>query len=253
MTGTVVFDLDGVVYLGGQGIPGAGASLSETQEAGYQLLFCTNNSSRGREPTAEKIRRTTGFPASADQVISSATAAAHLVAGRARRAFVVGGEGIVEAFAESGVETTTDWRHADVVVVGVDFDFTYAKLSDAMAAVRGGAWLVATNRDSTYPTPEGLAPGAGSVVAAVETASGTAAVAAGKPEVPMRSLITSRLGAGPVWVVGDRPDTDLAMAHAEGWGSILVLTGVTDDAAGLRPPPDHVVASITDVPRLLAL
>ncbi|MDH3518602.1 MAG: HAD-IIA family hydrolase [Acidimicrobiia bacterium] len=252
VTGTVVFDLDGVVYLGGDAVAGAGEALAAVAAQGFQILFCTNNSSRRRAATADKIRRISGFPARTEQVISSATAAGNLIAGRAEQALVVGGDGIVEALDDNSIQLAPNWRSADVVVVGVDFDFTYAKMADAMAAVRNGAWLVATNRDATYPTPQGLAPGAGSMVAAIEMASGGVAEAAGKPEAPMRALITSRLVDGPVWVVGDRPDTDVAMAVAEGWGSILALTGVTGDGRDVHPRPDHVVESIADVPALIA-
>ncbi len=252
MTGTVVFDLDGVVYLGEQTVPGAGAALERTQGLGLQILFCTNNSSRTRTETAAKIERVTGFAATADQVLSSATAAGNLIAGRAARAFIVGGGGIVEALAENGVEATEEWARADVVVAGVDFEFTYRKLSDAVAAIRGGAWFVATNTDSTYPTPEGLAPGAGAIVAAIERATGTDAFVAGKPELPMRELISGRLDGGPVWVVGDRPETDLAMALAEGWTSVLVLTGVTAASSPVAFSPDVIATSITEVPGLIS-
>ncbi len=252
LRGTVVFDLDGVVYLGGEKLPGSTEALWGVEEMGYSVLFCTNNSSRRRAATAEKIRRITGYEARAEQVLSSATAAGHLVSGKAERAVVVGGEGIVEALAEAGVEVTNDWRDADVVVVGVDFEFGYERLAAAMSAVRSGAWLVATNLDPTYPTPGGLAPGAGPFVAAVERASGAAAEVAGKPEQPMRSLISSRISGDDVWVVGDRPDTDLAMAVAEGWRSVLVLTGVTPDPEGARPEPDLVARTVGAVPGLIA-
>lgn len=252
MRGTVVFDLDGVIYLGGDKLAGSTEALWGVEEMGYSVLFCTNNSSRRRAATAEKIRRITGYAATSDQVLSSATAAGHLVSGRASRAVVVGGEGIVEALEDAGVAVTTDWREADVVVVGVDFEFGYDRLASAMSAVRAGAWLVATNVDPTYPTPQGLAPGAGAFVAAVERASGVAAEVAGKPEGSMRKLISSRIAGGDVWVVGDRPDTDIAMAAAEGWGSVLVLTGVTTDPADARPAPDLVASTVGAVPGLIA-
>ncbi|NIQ56034.1 MAG: HAD hydrolase-like protein, partial [Gemmatimonadetes bacterium] len=98
----------------------------------------------------------------------------------------------------------------------------------AARAVRAGARFVATNHDATYPTPDGLLPGAGSIVAAVEVASEREAEVAGKPHPPMRRLVRERCGGEEIWVVGDRIDTDLAMAFEEGWGTALVLTGVSD-------------------------
>jgi ribonucleotide monophosphatase NagD (HAD superfamily) len=117
--------------------------------------------------------------------------------------------------------------------------------------VRNGARFIATNRDVTYPSPTGLKPGAGSIVAAVEAASGVVPVNAGKPEPIMRKLLGEMLVHGPVVLIGDRPDTDLAMADAEGWVSVLVDTGVTRPDEAVHPAPTHRLASITSVPGLI--
>lgn len=249
----IVCDLDGVVYLGDEGIPGAGDTLASLAEAGHRLLFCTNNSSRTRVAVADKIRRLTGFEVDPESVLSSARAAARLVRGEATSAFVVGGDGIHEALSDEGIERTDDWRRADTVVVGLDVHFDYDRLAGAARAVRNGARLVATNHDATYPTPTGLLPGAGSIVAAVEVAAGCTAEVAGKPHDPMRRLVRERCGEDRVWVVGDRIDTDLAMAFEEGWGSVLVLTGVSGPAdAEHEPAPDLVLDSVADLPEALA-
>lgn len=249
MTSTLVFDLDGVVYLGDEEITGAGRSLGELDNAGHQLLFCTNNSSRTRSQSAAKIARVTGYPARQDQIASSAISAGHLlVAGQ--EVIIIGGDGVREAVEQANA-TVVGGPHADVVVVGIDPGFDYQSLHRASAAIRDGARFIATNRDVTYPTPSGLHPGAGSLVAAVEAASGVVPEDAGKPGETMRSLLRSMIVGERVVMIGDRPDTDLAMAHIEGWTSVLVLTGVTASAEGVSPEPTHVVRSIAELPALV--
>ena len=117
-----------------------------------------------------------------------------------------------------------------------------------------GARFVATNDDATYPTPEGLHPGGGSIVAALERASGRRAEVAGKPHTPMRDLVRELVGEGPVWMVGDKPETDLALGKGEGWTTVLVLSGVTGNDADVPDDlrPDAVLDSIADLPDLLA-
>lgn len=249
VSGTVICDLDGVVYLGESPIPGAGEALARMAEGGHDIVFCTNNSSSRRAEIAARIHGMSGFPAAADSIVTSSEAAVGLL-DPAREVLVVGGEGIREALAGAGIGTTERWEEAGSVVVGLDRHLTYDRIADAASAVRGGARLVATNNDATYPTPGRLLPGAGAVLAAIEAASGRPAEVAGKPYSPMREVLRKRLRPGPVWVVGDRIETDVAMARAEGWTAFLVLTGVTGgrQATGSEA---IVVPSLADVPPLL--
>lgn len=247
--GNLVCDLDGVIYLGNQAVPGAGAFLRAVEARGWNILLVTNNSSRPPATVAEKVARLTGYHPTAAQIITSAEAAATLVVGC--RCLVLGGEGINEALTRAGIESTPDWRRAEAVVVGVAPALTYESLSEAVSAVRAGARLVATNLDPTYPTEHGLRPGAGAIVAAVETAAERKAEPAGKPFAPIRDLIRQRLVPGEVIVVGDRADTDLAMAVTEGWKAALVLTGVTTSGGEVNPRPDWVVSTIADLNELL--
>lgn len=249
-SGNLVFDLDGVVYLGSTAIAGAGDALAELRERRYRLLFVTNNSTRSREQVAAHIAATCGFPADPADVLTSGMAAAELLAGRAKAVLTVGGAGLSVTMRAAGFRVTSEPHDADAVVVGLDRQFDYGKLRSAATAVRGGALLVATNVDPTYPTPEGLWPGGGAMVAAIATAAETTAEIAGKPYPTMRALVRSHLGAGPTWVIGDRVDTDLEMGRAEGWGRALVLSGATADAAGLAPAdrPELVLDSIADLP-----
>ncbi len=232
MTSLIVCDLDGVVYLGAEAIPGAADALRRICAGGHELVFCTNNSWRTAGEVAQRITTISGFEAASSMVVTSAMVAAGLV--EEGPVYVLGGAGIVEEVTRRGFEVTADAARSRTVVVGIDLDLTYDTLAGAVTAVMNGARLIATNHDATYPTERGLLPGAGSVLAAVETASGVAALVAGKPNEPMRSLLRVRAAGRNVWVVGDREDTDLEMAYAEGWSSVLVLTGVTRRPEG-RP------------------
>ena len=128
-----------------------------------------------------------------------------------------------------GVGITPDPKAARSVVIGLDRGFTYERLDRAAIAVRHGARLIATNTDATFPTPEGPAPGAGALVAALEAATGIKAQVAGKPHPAMISAVSHLLVPGPVWVVGDRPETDLALGAAAGWGRIVNLSAGSAD------------------------
>ena len=250
MTRTVVFDLDGVLYLAEEEVPGAGAVLRALTDAGVRVLFCTNNATRTRVQAAEKIERVTGFPADPETIFTSAVAAASIVSRADEPVFVVGEEGISEALDARGIAETQDHRASRTVVAGLDRYLTYERLAHAGLAIRRGARFVGTNGDVTFPRPDGLYPGAGSILAAIAAASGTEPELAGKPHAPMRRLIGTK-AVGDVWMVGDRPDTDLAMATEEGWTSVLVLTGVVSDPAEASVRPDHVIESVATLPELV--
>ncbi len=250
---TIVSDLDGVVYLGSEGIPGSGEALGRLTDDGYRLLFVTNNSSRSRFEVAARIASITGFPAEPENVVGSGLATARFLVGRVRKVFVVGGDGLRETLEGEGIAVVKDADDAEAVVVGLDPEFTYRRLVEATRALRNGADFYATNTDASFPTPTGLQPGGGAIVAALAVASGREPVVCGKPHGPMRDLVRSMVD-GNVLVVGDRPETDLAMGKAEGWATALVLTGVVADPAEVEPAytPDLVVASLADLPDVLA-
>ncbi len=238
---TVICDLDGVIWLAHQPLPGAADGIARLRQAGWRILFVTNNSFLRREDL-EAALDGVGVPAEG-QVISSAAAAAQLIPA-GERALVLGGPGIVEALEERGVETVSAHVPAsgpvDVVLVGFDRAFDFASLTRAAAAVRNGARLVGTNDDSTYPTPDGPIPGGGALLAAVATASGATPTIAGKPHEPMATLVRSVLGPLGPWscMVGDRPETDGDFATRLGVRFALVRTGVTAAGVSVRPTPD---------------
>ena len=251
MSGNLICDLDGVVYRGMDPIPGSATALAAMEAAGWRIIFCTNNSARSPEEVADRIRSITGYEGRAEQVITSAAAAADLLVETRPLTFVLGGDGVTAALESEGIPVTLVGSEAGAVVVGLATGLTYDWLREASSAVMRGARLIATNDDPTFPAEDGLWPGAGSIVAAVERATGVVAEVAGKPFPPMRRLIHKYLGQGPVWVVGDRPDTDLALASAEpGWRSALVLTGVSA-GKDLDPAPDLVASDLAEVARIL--
>jgi 4-nitrophenyl phosphatase len=191
---------------------------------------------------AEKITSLTGVAVTADQVLSSSLAAVSLLGSNDGPVLVVGEEGVADAVRRAGLQETTEPREARSVLVGLTRDLSYDLLGRAMTAIRAGARFVATNDDATFPTEEGLMPGAGAIVAAIAAATDQSPLVAGKPNRAMRELIRSR-GVGAAWVIGDRVDTDIALASDEpDWRSILVLTGVTDAGEVPGARADHVVA-----------
>lgn len=250
---TIVFDLDGVLFRGDQPVAGAGEVLRVLAAAGVELRFATNNATGLAEEVAAAINRRTGFPASAGDVVTSGMATAAYLAGSVDAAYVVGATSLVTTLERGGVVTTEDWRAADAVVVGLDRGLTYRRLADATRAVRGGARLVATNSDPTFPAADGLLPGAGAIVAAVETATGAAAEVCGKPHDPMARLLGARVGHGPVLVVGDRIDTDIELGRRLGWATALVLTGVATAAEAAGEEVDHVLGSVAEIPGVVGV
>lgn len=249
MSGAVVCDLDGVVYRGRTALPGAGDALGELEAAGLSLLFVTNNSAREPATVVEKLADVVGYGAEEHQIITSALVAASLI--EAGPVLVMGEVGIESAVREAGFQLTDEPGLAATVVVGLDRGISYERVAAASGAARSGARLIVTNRDPTFPVEGGLLPGAGACAAAVETAAGMTGVTAGKPSEGMRRLIESRLPDGPIWMVGDRPDTDIALAAGPRWRSVLVLTGVTTDASTADPPADFVVADLAAAVKLI--
>jgi HAD superfamily hydrolase (TIGR01450 family) len=226
-----VLDLDGVVWLAEQPIPGAPGAVERLRAAGERVVFVTNNSS-ARIAEQEAALEAIGIPAAGD-VFTSAGAAAALLASGAR-VVVCGGPGVAEAAAGIGaVPVDGDdeaGTSADAVVVGFHRNFDYERLRIAATAVRNGAALIGTNDDATYPTPDGPIPGGGAILAAVATAAGVSPVVAGKPHRPMAEAVLDQLGRpepATVLVVGDRPSTDGLFAVTLGSPFALVRTGVT--------------------------
>jgi len=237
-----LLDLDGVVYLGTQAVPGAAEALAAARARGMRLAYVTNNASRRPSEVAELLSGL-GVPATAEDVVTSGQAAARLLSERlppGARVLVVGSPALAEEISRVGLEpvTAADPQPA-AVVQGYFPDTSWRHLAEATVAIRGGALWVATNTDSTVPSSRGPLPGNGALVAAVALATGTQPEAVGKPRPGLHRESVERTGAAHPLVVGDRLDTDIEGAVAAGVDSLLVLTGVTTPALLLAAPPPH--------------
>lgn len=261
----VLCDLDGVVWLAHRRIEGADIAIAKLREAGARVVFVTNNSHSTVAET-EQLLGDIGIPASGDVITSSQAAARAL--NRGESVLVCGGPGIVESVQACGctcavahqlddrerASVIEGSRRFDAVLVGFHREFDYEVLTMASSAIRMGARFIATNDDATYPTPGGLIPGGGSIVAAVAKASGSEPVIAGKPHRLLAELVEAELGPiskGRVVMVGDRVSTDGAFARRLGCRFALVMTGVSSHAD--RDSADLWAESLLDVARALLL
>jgi glycerol 3-phosphatase-2 len=249
---TALLDLDGVVYLGRSAIPGAPEVLATARAAGMRLAFVTNNASRSPSAIAAQLT-CLGVPATSSDVVTSAQAAARLLARRlpaGAKVLVSGGIGLRIALRERGlVPVSAAAEEPAAVVQGYAPDLTYALLAEAAIAVGRGAWFVAANADQTLPTPRGRQPGNGSLAGLITAATGTRPEVAGKPEPPLHAEAMARTGARCPLVVGDRLDTDIEGAVRAGADSLLVLTGVSSPADVLLAPegrrPRYLAADLS--------
>lgn len=245
----ILLDLDGVLYRWPEPIHGAAEAVRSLREAGKRIAFVTNNSSRTPAQVAERLG-SVGVDAKPEEVVSSALATATMLNERGvRSAFVVGEEGLSGALADVGiVAVEASSPDVDVVVVGFDRGADYAKLKDASVLVQRGVPLVASNADPSFPAPGGASwPGAGALLAAIETTTGSRGEVVGKPESPLFERALASAGGGRPLVVGDRLDTDIAGASRLGWDSALVLTGDADrgDVEASRWKPTFVIDDLS--------
>lgn len=251
----LLIDLDGVVWIGRETVPGAVETLSRLLDDGKEIVFVTNNSVKRPDEYASRLRDA-GIEIGDDRVLTGGVATARLAAerlGPGATAFVIGAPGFKETVAAAGLELLDGEaaQSADAVIVSAHREFDYAELLTATRALQAGACLFGTSRDPTLPMPGGAWPGTGATLAAVETASGKRAETGGKPEPHLfdqaKALMPS---ADRVAIVGDRIASDIEGGHRAGLVTILVLTGASTraDAEVATPPPDHV---IDDLPALL--
>jgi HAD superfamily hydrolase (TIGR01450 family) len=235
-----LLDLDGTIYLGGIAIPGAAEALRKADAAGLRLAYVTNNAFRTPAAIAELLT-SFGVPATPQDVVTSAQAAARMLAERlpaGAPVLVIGGSGLRMAVRERGlrpVSTAADRPRA--VVEGYSPDVSYPILAEGGLAVAAGALFVASNGDLTLPSRRGRQPGNGSLTQVIATATGVRPLVAGKPEPPLHQESVLRTGAERPLVVGDRLDTDIEGARRVSADSLLVLTGVTGPAEAILAPP----------------
>ncbi len=243
----LILDMDGVLWRDREPIGNLPAIFARLQALGLQVMLATNNATRTPAQHLEKLR---GFGVELEehQVVNSAMATAYLLLRRfpqGGQIYVIGEDGIRTALQESGFELPEQVELARpplAVVVGMDRQITYEKLSLATLLIRAGVPFYATNPDRTFPTPIGLVPGAGAIVAAVIAAAGQEPIWAGKPEPALMHLCLERMHLSPreTLVVGDRLETDIAGGQAASCRTALVLSGASTraQAESWHPPAD---------------
>jgi HAD superfamily hydrolase (TIGR01450 family) len=248
-----VLDLDGVIYIGHDPVPGAADALAKARAGGMRLAFATHNASRTPSATAALITEV-GVPAAAKDVVTSAQAAARLLAERlpaGSKVLVVGGTGLRHALRAAGLRpVSTAAERPAAVVQGFAPGLSYELIAEGGRAVAAGALFVASNADRTIPSPGGPPkPGNGALIQVIRTATDVDPIVTGKPELPLHRETILRTGAERPLIVGDRLDTDIEGANNGGADSLLVLTGVTDARALLAAPaaqrPTYLAADLT--------
>jgi glycerol 3-phosphatase-2 len=246
----LILDLDGCVWVGDRPVPGSVEAVAALREAGKRLAFATNDPRHAGEEYVAKLWGM-GIQASLGDVVTVGGAMQHLLAEtrRGRTAFVIGTGPMRRHVADAGLKVLNDTdlaSRAELVVVGGTEDLAYADLRDATLAIRRGADFLATGRDPTYPQPDGLWPGTGAIVAALEYATGATAKIVGKPEPQLFMTALDRLGEGRTLVVGDRLDSDVAAAGRAGLEAALVLSGGTsaEEVDGAEPKPVAVAETL---------
>ena len=244
----LILDLDGCVWVGDEPTPGAAEAIAALRDAGKRFAFVTNDPRHSGEDYVQKLWRL-GVQASLADVVTVGGAMQHLLAEtcRGKTAFVIGTESMYRHVQDAGVKIMngTDLAsRADLVIVAGTNQLSFEDLRDATLAVRRGADFLATGRDPTFPMQDGLWPGTGAIVAAVEYASGRRAGIVGKPEPQLFLTALERLGEGRTLVVGDRLDADVAAAAKARLDAALVLTGGTtsEEAERAKEPRPKVVA-----------
>jgi HAD superfamily hydrolase (TIGR01450 family) len=250
-----ILDLDGCVWIGDEPTPRAVEALDALREAGKPVIYATNDPRSATEDYVARLWKI-GIRASLGDVVTVGGALQHLLAETrsGRTAFVVGTEALMRHVTDAGLRVLngTDLAsRAEVVVVGGTEELIYDDLRYAALAVRRGADFLATARDPTYPQPDGLWPGTGAILAAIEVASDRKAEIVGKPEPQLMLTALDRFedGDGRTLVVGDRVDTDLAAAAAAELDAALVLSGGTERQAlnGFEPAPVAVRDTLADL------
>jgi HAD superfamily hydrolase (TIGR01450 family) len=251
----LVLDLDGCVWVGEAPTRGAPEAISELRAAGKSLAFVTNDSRRSPEEYVRKLW-SLGLQASLEEVVTVGSAIQHVLhdRGRGTGAYVIGSPAMFRHVAESGqriLNGTELAATADIVVIAAHDDLHFSELRAATQAVLAGAEMIAAGRDRTFPTDDGVWPGTGAIVAALEYATGRAASLVGKPAAQIFHTASDRLGPGRTLVVGDRLDADLGGAAAAGLDAAIVLTGISTRTAAEAATDPGPIAIAEDLHALV--
>ncbi|MGE5224648.1 MAG: HAD-IIA family hydrolase [Omnitrophica WOR_2 bacterium] len=247
----LIVDMDGVLWRGTEPVGDLPAIFRRIREHGWRIVLATNNATRTPEQYQEKLL-SYGVDLSPNEIINSAIATARYLSRRFPQGgpvYIVGEEGLVEALSAAGFYACM--QDPVAVVVGMDRQFTYEKMRVANQLIRNGALFIATNTDKTFPTPDGLVPGAGAVIAGIETAAGVSPMVIGKPSTEMYRVSLDLLHTSPAetLAIGDRLETDIAGGQALGCLTALVLSGVTsiEQAKAWQPKPDWIAKDLAEL------
>lgn len=254
-----ILDLDGVIYLGETLLPEVKETLASLKKRGDEVSFLTNNSTLSRDGFLKKLARM-GIKVNPEEIFpSSYLAAIYFSKNKSKeesRVFVIGEAGLVQELKSAGIKITSRIEEINYVLAGMDRKFNFAKLLLAHKAILNGAKLIATNKDLTYPTEEGTAPGAGAIIKALEASTHKKALLLGKPHSFGLKIIMKSKGYQPenTILVGDRLETDILAGKKLGITTVLVLSGITNQRMVQKIPPSHlpdyVIKSLSELPSL---
>jgi 4-nitrophenyl phosphatase len=240
----LIIDMDGVLWKDKEPIIDVKKTFSLIRDQGLKFIFATNNSSRTPQQYQEKIH-SLGGEVGLDQIVTSSMVAAYLVKQKLPQGgavYLIGESGLFQAFEEQGFQHSE--VEAQAVIAGLDRQFTFDKLKKANHFIRQGALFIGTNPDKTFPTPNEIAPGAGSIIVAIEAASEKKALIAGKPETTILEFAMKTMNVTPeeTLVIGDRLETDILGGQNAGCKTALVLSGISSqaDCDQWFPKPDLV-------------
>lgn len=251
----LILDMDGVLWRDKEPIGDLPEIFSLIETMGFNLTFATNNATKNISEILKKLKRF-GLVVTAEQVVTSATATLRYICRNyppSSRIYVVGTDSLREQVRANGFTVLDEPQptNADIVLVALDPDINYGKLSNAGLLIRDGAKFVATNTDKTYPTPHGLLPGAGTLVAAVAAASGQEPVVIGKPQPTLFQMAMEIMGTQPkeTLCVGDRLETDILGGQNAGCLTALMLSGAStlEQAQAWQPQPTIIAKDLSSL------
>ena len=252
-----VIDVDGTVVRGDDPIPGAPEGYRRIREADIDTLFVSNNPTKAPPAYVDRLG-SAGYDVGADRVITAGTVTTEYL----RRhhgddeLLCIGATGLLDQFADAGLSTTEDVDAADALVASIDYEFDYDDLCAALWALDRGIPFIGTDPDIVIPAPERDVPGSGAVIRSIAAvAERDPDIVLGKPSEPAIEMIRERLPHPPeeCLVVGDRLDTDIELGARAGMTTVLVLSGVTDEATLARSDvePDHVIDHLGEIGRVI--
>lgn len=248
---TLMLDMDGVLWRDSQPIGDLPAIFKRIKDLGLNAVLATNNATRSTEQYLEKLSDL-GVSLEPGQIATSGHACVYYLNShypKGTKVYVMGEPGLMKTIEDAGYELAES--DVKAVIVGVDRSVSYKRIELASTLVRNGAEFLATNPDKTFPTPHGLIPGAGAIIAAVATAAETEPLFIGKPNRYLLDLALERVNGvmSEALMVGDRLETDILAAQNAGCKSCLVLSGVStpEHVRTWKPLPDFVTADLTEL------